>query len=68
MKPNNLTEFNSLSNLDGKGSSLIVQSTRMDLETNTYISELWKRGKGSWKKYKSINKLSLEIFEMLGLV
>ena len=53
MKPNNLTEFNSLSNLDGKGSSLIVQSTRMDLETNTYISELWKRGKGSWKKYKS---------------
>ena len=53
MKPNNLTEFNSLSNLDGKGSSLIVQSTRMDLETNTYISELWKSYNGSWKKYKS---------------
>lgn len=53
MKPNNLPEFNSLSNLDGKGSSLIVQSTHMDLEVNTYISELWKRDKGFWKKYKS---------------
>ena len=53
MKPNNLPEFNSLSNLDGKGSSLIVQSTRMDLETNTYISELWKSYNGSWKNYKS---------------
>ena len=53
MRPNNLPDFNSLSNLDGKGSSLIVQSTHMDLESNTYISELWKRDKGSWKKYKS---------------
>ena len=55
MKPDNLQEFNSLSNLDGKDSSLIVQSTRMDLETNTYISELWKRDKYLWKKYKSGN-------------
>ena len=55
MKPDNLQEFNSLSNLDGKDSSLIVQSTRMDLETNTYISELWKRDKDLWKKYKSGN-------------
>ncbi len=55
MKPDNLQEFNSLSNLDGKDSSLIVQSTRMDLETNTYISELWKRDKDLWKKYRSGN-------------
>ena len=55
MKPDNLQELNSLSNLDGKDSSLIVQSTRMDLETNTYISELWKRDKNLWKKYKSGN-------------
>ena len=53
MKSENLNAFNTLSNLVGKGKNLVVQSTRMDFETNTYISELWKRGNGEWKKFKS---------------
>ena len=40
MKPKNLDSFNTLSNLVAKGLNLIVQNTRMDFETNTYISEL----------------------------
>ena len=55
MKPENLNSFNTLSNLVAKESNLIVQSTRMDFETNTYISELWKMSKGNWKKFKSGN-------------
>ena len=55
MKPENLNSFNTLSNLVAKDSNLIVQSTRMDFETNTYISELWRMSKGSWKKFKSGN-------------
>ena len=38
MKPTDLNSFNTLSNLVGKGTTLVVQSTRMDFETNTYIS------------------------------
>ena len=53
MKSENLNSFNTLSNLVGKGKNLVVQSTRMDFETNTYISELWKRSNGEWKKFKS---------------
>jgi len=55
MKPTDLNSFNTLSNLVGKGSSLLVQSTRMDFETNTYISEIWKRSNGQWKSFKSGN-------------
>ena len=55
MRPSDLNSFNTLSNLVGKGSSLVVQSTRMDFETNTYISELWKRSNGQWKSFKSGN-------------
>ena len=55
MKPENLNSFNTLSNLVAKDSNLIVQSTRMDFETNTYISELWKMNKGNWKRFKSGN-------------
>ncbi len=25
----------------------------MDFESNTYVSELWKRSNGEWKKFKS---------------
>ena len=53
MKPIDLNSFNTLSNLVGKGASLLVQSTRMDFETNTYISEIWKRSNGQWKSFKS---------------
>ena len=53
MKSENLNSFNTLSNLVSKGKNLVVQSTRMDFETNTYISELWKRSNGDWKKFKS---------------
>ena len=53
MKPTNLNSFYTLSNLVGKGTSLLVQSTRMDFETNTYISEIWKRSSGQWKSFKS---------------
>ena len=55
MKPTDLNSFNTLSNLVGKGTTLVVQSTRMDFETNTYISELWKRSKGQWKSFKTGN-------------
>ena len=55
MKPNDLNSFNTLSNLVGKGTTLVVQSTRMDFETNTYISELWKRSNGQWKSFKTGN-------------
>ena len=55
MKPENLNSFNTLSNLVAKDSNLIVQSTRMDFETNTYVSELWRMSKGNWKKFKSGN-------------
>ena len=53
MKPTDLNSFNTLSNLVGKGNALVVQSTRMDFETNTYVSELWKRSNGQWKSFKS---------------
>ena len=53
MKPTDLNSFNTLSNLVGKGNTLVVQSTRMDFETNTYVSELWKRSNGQWKSFKS---------------
>ena len=53
MKPTDLNSFYTLSNLVGKGTSLLVQSTRMDFETNTYISEIWKRSNGQWKSLKS---------------
>ena len=53
MKPTDLNSFNTLSNLVGKGTTLVVQSTRMDFETNTYISELWKRSNGQWKSFKT---------------
>ena len=53
MKPENLNSFNTLSNLVAKDSNLIVQSTRMDFETNTYVSELWRMSKGNWRKFKS---------------
>ena len=53
MKPTDLNSFYTLSNLVGKGTSLLVQSTRMDFETNTYISEIWKRSSGQWKSFKS---------------
>ncbi len=55
MKPADLNSFNTLSNLVGKGTTLVVQSTRMDFETNTYISELWKRSNGQWKSFKTGN-------------
>ena len=55
MKPENLNSFNTLSNLVGQGKTLVVQSTRMDLNNNTYISELWKRNSKEWKKFKSGN-------------
>ena len=55
MKPENLNSFNTLSNLVAKDSNLVVQSTRMDFETNTYVSELWKMSKGGWRKFKSGN-------------
>jgi len=55
MKPTDLNSFNTLSNLVGKGTTLVVQSTRMDFDTNTYVSELWKRSKGQWKSFKSGN-------------
>ena len=48
MKSENLNSFNTLSNLVGKGKNLVVQSTRMDFDTNTYISELW-RCKAFWQ-------------------
>ena len=53
MKPIDLNSFNTLSNLVGKGNTLMVQSTRIDFETNTYVSELWKRTNGQWKSFKS---------------
>ena len=53
MKPTDLNSFNTLSNLVGKGNTLVVQSTRMDFETNTYVSELWKRRNGQWKSFKT---------------
>ena len=53
MKPENLNSFNTLSNLVGQGKTLVVQSTRMDLNNNTYVSELWKRSNKEWKKFKS---------------
>ena len=55
MKPTDLNSFNTLSNLVGKGTTLVVQSTRMDFETNTYVSELWKRSNGQWKSFKTGN-------------
>ena len=55
MKPENLNSFNTLSNLVAKDSNLVVQSTRMDFETNTYVSELWRMSKGDWRKFKSGN-------------
>ena len=55
MKPTDLNSFNTLSNLVGKGTTLVLQSTRMDFETNTYISELWKRSNGQWKSFKTGN-------------
>ena len=55
MKPENLNSFNTLSNLVGSGKYLVVQNTRMDFESNTYISELWKRTNSEWKKFKSGN-------------
>ena len=55
MKPENLNSFNTLSNLVGSGKYLVVQNTRMDFESNTYISELWKRSNSEWKKFKSGN-------------
>ena len=48
MKPENLNSFNTLSNLVGQGKTLVVQSTRMDLNNNTYVSELWKRSNKEW--------------------
>ena len=56
MKPTDLNSFNTLSNLVGKGNTLVVQSTRMDFETNTYVSELWKRSNGQWKSFKTGNQ------------
>ena len=53
MKPADLNSINTLSNLVGKGTTLVVQSTRMDFETNTYVSELWKRSNGQWRSFKS---------------
>ena len=41
MKPENLNSFNTLSNLVAKNSNLIVQSTRMDFETNAYVCLLY---------------------------
>ena len=55
MKPSDLSSFNTLSNLVGKGTTLLVQNTRMDFKTNTYISELWKRSNGQWRSFKSGN-------------
>ena len=55
MKPTDLNSFNTLSNLVGKGTTLVVQSTQMDFETNTYVSELWKRSNGQWKSFKTGN-------------
>ena len=55
MKPTDLNSFNTLSNLVGKGTTLVVQSTRMNFDTNTYVSELWKRSNGQWKSFKSGN-------------
>ena len=52
MKPENLNSFKTLSNLVGQGKTLVVQSTQMDLNNNTYVDELWKRSTGEWKKFK----------------
>jgi dipeptidyl aminopeptidase/acylaminoacyl peptidase len=53
MKPENLNSFKTLSNLVGQGKTLVVQSTQMDLNNNTYVNELWKRSNGEWRKFKS---------------
>ncbi len=52
MKPNNLEHFSTLSNLSGNDYDLVVQSSRMDFESNTYINEIWKRSNNNWKQYK----------------
>ena len=59
MKPENLNSFSTLSNLVAKDSNLIVQSTRMEFESNTYVSELWRMSKGNWRKFKSGNNNSV---------
>ena len=65
MKPTDLNSFNTLSNLVGKGTTLVVQSTRMDFETNTYVSELWKRSKGQWKSFKTGNTFAIGLISSM---
>ena len=52
MNPGNIADFKNLSDLQSNGSELILKSTEINLENNSYESSVWKLSKNKWTKLK----------------
>ena len=52
MNPSNIADFKNLSDLQSNGSELILKSTEINLENNSYESSVWKLSKNKWTKLK----------------
>ena len=52
MNPSNIADLKNLSDLQSNGSELILKSTEINLENNSYESSVWKLSKNKWTKLK----------------
>ena len=52
MKPKNISDFVTLSEIVNKKSSLVLKATKMNLDNNSYESSIWKFSKNEWIELK----------------
>ena len=52
MKPKNISDFVSLSEISNNNSDLLLKSTKMNLDKNSYESSIWKFSQNQWRELK----------------
>ena len=52
MKPKNISDFVTLSEIVNKKSSLVLKATKMNLNNNSYESSIWKFSRNEWIELK----------------
>ena len=52
MKPKNISDFLSLSEISNNNSDLLLKSTKMNLDKNSYESSIWKFSQNQWRELK----------------
>ena len=52
MKPKNISDFVSLSDLSNNNADLLLKTTKMNLNKNSYESSIWKFSQNQWRVLK----------------